>query len=182
MGGCGASIKINSRLKSFSMSIKIPVLVEKSRTISQENVSNKKSRKKYLKNIRYRHVANVSDEIANAYFNQTGKIIDKNILRTSDRDVHVITHHSKEELRVIKKNRTKILYDPDIVLYNKRDSGSLVYGKTINGKDYVIAVRTGGNPNKQVQTYEATGFMLSKKVEDRYKKLLVLYKKQLKKR
>lgn len=84
-------------------------------------------------------------------------------------------------MRVIKKNRTKILYDPDIVLYNKRDGGSLVYGKTINGKDYVIAVRTGGNPNKQVQTYEATGFMLSKKVEDRYKKLLVLYKKQLKK-
>lgn len=51
MGGRGASIKINSRLKSFSMSIKIPVLVEKSKTISQENISNRKSRKKYLKNI-----------------------------------------------------------------------------------------------------------------------------------
>lgn len=185
MGGRGVRIKIERKEKNISaptvkvmaMSASAPVISTTIDTPNQEKVSNKKSRKKYLKNIKYRHVADVSDEIANAYFNQTGKTIDKKILRTSDRDAHVITHHSKEELKAIKKNRATILSDPDIVLYNKRDGGSLVYGKKINGKDYVIAVRTGGNPNKQVHTYEATGFMLEKKIEDRYKKLPVLYKK-----
>lgn len=185
MGGRGARIKIERKEKNINvptvkvipMSVSTPVASTVIDTPNREKVSNKKSRKKYLKNIKYRHVGDISDEIEDAYFNQTGKTIEKNILRTSDRDAHVITHHSKEELKVIKKNRANILSDPDIVLYNKRDGGSLVYGKTINGKDYVIAVRTEGNPNKRVQTYEATGFMLEKKIEDRYKKLPVLYKK-----
>lgn len=176
MGGRGARIKIISKSKLFSMSIKNPVLVERNEPVSQENISNKKSRKKYLKNIEYGYIGEVSDEIASRYHKHTGKKIDKNIARTSDRDAHVITHHSKNDLKVIKKNRRNILSNPDIVLYNKKDGGSLLYGKTINGKDYVIAIRISGNLNKNVKIFEATGFSLEKKIEKRYKKLSVLYK------
>lgn len=168
MGGRGASIKINSRLKSFSMSIKIPVLVEKSKTISQENISNRKSRNKYFREEKFRKIAEIPKIIGNRYFLNEKIKISHFVMQPDSTKQHVLSSHPNISEKLFKKYKTKIIENPDKVYINLKDK-SLVFGKSIKGKDYSVIVKPTGSKNKpSIKTYMATMYDVDGDFHSRY--------------